>query len=743
MKRIWTYRAAVFLAAFLLFQIQPIMSKALLPFFGGSYLVWGACMVFFQVMLLVGYAYAHFVQRWVGVVRYSRIHLGVLLIPFLFFPFEMDVTGERFGGTGFPLSVNIFLILLKVMAIPFFVLSTTSLILQRWLSFSDCPEKDNPYVLYGASNLGSMLALLTYPAMVEPFMGLTMQAYAWWGGYALFVVFHWACLPPRITGDDGISEKVVPKKERMAAVRIGTWFLSSVAGGALLLAVTNIITFDVAPVPLLWVLPLSVYLLSFVLTFKRRMFYPPWCRSLLPWALIVGELLYLLSQLHLALPIWLSVVLHLLVLFCGCLSCCGSLVSTKPENQQHLTLFYLTMAFGGLVGSSLVSWLLPLVSTSLVEYPISLALIVGAMAIRKRCELRKSRDGELECGRKEKRIEALICCAIVVLALVVVPWSLSYLMKPEMTRETFMFMAIALPMTMCLRRLADRPWALTVLLLVAAIAMSWTEDLASESRSIRRLRNFYGIYKVFDKGSLRYLQHGSTQHGRQYTSGLNVETPLAYYHPTTPAAGVLSSKHFRFDRVDMIGLGTGALAAYARSGQTFVIRELDPDNIRIAESDFTYVRTARKRGGILSYIVGDGRVTLRRESANTIDLLIVDAFNSGSIPVHLLTIEAFEEYLRVVNPDGLILLHVSNKFLNLSPVVYSNARALGVFACERNNEGSNEVDADQTYWMALSRSKQTIGTLKDALGWWDASPANLPYPWTDRYSDILRVMVHR
>jgi len=723
---------ASFLGAFLLFQIQPLMSKVLLPAFGGSYLVWGACMVFFQFMLLLGYAYAHAIQTWLGVARYSRLHLLILVLPLFFFPAQLGGVGDA-GATGAFLSLQVFAILLKAVGLPFLVLSTTSLVLQRWLLASNCPERNNPYVLYSASNLGSMLALLTYPVVVEPFLALDRQGDVWWIGYALLVLLQAACLPaPSARRNEPAAPSATAP---LPVARLMEWFLPSAAGCAILLAATNVITLDIASVPLLWVLPLSVYLLSFVLAFKRKLFYPPWLRALFPWALLLGVLLHLLAQLHLSAPAWLSITLHLLILFCVCMSCSARLVEAKPEDPRHLTLFYLVLAFGGFAGSVVVSWVFPLVTTSLLEYPASLALAAAALAYR---EMKPARaDGP------DRPAETVFCLAVTAATLTLVPWLAARYGTASAYRDSLLLVIVAVPVALCLRRLATRPWPLAALLLAAALAMNWTEGLAMGGRQVARLRNFYGIYRVFDKDGMRCLEHGSTLHGRQYLRGPKANMPLSYYHPSTPAALILQWPDFTFKNIDMIGLGTGALAAYAGAGQQFTIRELDPDNLPIAEKYFTYLALARQHGAEVVFVPGDGRITLRQAPAGSVDLLIVDAFNSGSIPVHLLTVEAFEEYFRALAPDGLLLLHVSNKFLDLAPVIYANAKRLGIDVYEASNDSLKHADADVTHWMALSRSRGVVRVISSHLGWWQQSWPPYTQPWTDRYCNILGALMCR
>jgi spermidine synthase len=254
-----------------------------------------------------------------------------------------------------------------------------------------------------------------------------------------------------------------------------------------------------------------------------------------------------------------------------------------------------------------------------------------------------------------------------------------------------------------------------------------------------RLRNYYGVYRVYDRDGLRYLQHGTTQHGRQYLSGPKQTVPLAYFHPSAPAGRALTARAFPAQKVGMIGLGTGALATYFGTGQSFRVFELDPDNLPIAENHFSYLQQARDRGAELSFVFGDGRVSMRREPASSYDLVIIDAFNSGSIPVHLLTVEAMAEYFRILKPNGVLLMHVSNRVLDLEPVVYANAETLGITAAEASNSDAVHPDAEMTQWMALCRDPEVHKRLAE-LGWLRLSRRKVA-PWTDQYSDVVGAML--
>ena len=754
MKKIWLYHSTSFLAAFLLFQVQPMVSKAMLPGFGGSYLVWGSCMVFFQAMLLLGYVYAHMTQRVLGVRRYSRLHWCVLALPVFCFPFRFDHFAESVGTL--PLALSVFVLLLMSVGVPFLVLSTTSVLLQRWLSVSDLPEREHPYGLYSASNLGSMAALLTYPTLVEPYLGLRTQGYLWWGAYAVLVGLQILCslrvgssvvrgeeevgdhpstahragrspfdcaqgreVGGKVTGGSGIGNR-----------RLVSWFMLSMAACAMLLAVTNVLTLDVASVPFLWVLPLCLYLLSFVVTFKQRVWCPSWLVRLLPWALMVGVVLRLMAHVRIAPGVVVAIVLHVGILFVVCVNCNAALIRRRPADPKDLTTFYLVISAGGLAGGLLVSWVVPLVSTTIIEYPLALALAAWACA-------GKAASGE---GR---RLLQRVCVRIgVVASVTLVPYVMVHggVLDPAAEGVGSILLCVtALPLCLLLLYVSQRLREMAAAIVLVGIAFSWTESLAAGARQVAQLRNYYGVYRVYDRDGLRYLQHGTTQHGRQYLEGPKRRIPLAYFHPSTPAGRVLGSDACAFQKVGMIGLGTGALATYFGEGQSFRVFELDPDNLPIAETYFSYLEVARQNGATLSFVFGDGRVAMKQESAASYDLIIIDAFNSGSIPVHLLTVEAMEEYFRLLKPRGLLLMHVSNRVLSLEPVVYSNAEALGVIAAEASNADAVHPDAEYTQWMALSRDLEVHRKLA-AVGWIRLSRRRVA-AWTDQYSNIFGVLL--
>jgi SAM-dependent methyltransferase len=743
MVRRYAFALVSFLSAFLLFQVQPMASKALLPAFGGSYLVWGAVLVFFQAMLAIGYAYAHVVQRRFGVARYAPFHLVLVVAAFLQCPMRLDGLAGLHPGSAPVLEV--LKMLFTTMALPVFVLGTTILVVQRWLGVSDLPDRGTPYVLYAASNAGSLLGLLSYPLAVEPLLDLRDQERLWWFGFALMGALHTVCRPrdrPQAacvagtasgdadTGGDSPPPETI--RRRVAWVALGA------AGCGVLLSATHLLTTDVASVPFLWILPLTAYLAAFVAVFKRR----PWSlqriRPLFGWSVVIGALLHLMTQLRLTVPAPLGVLLHTAVVFVVCLNVTGELAAVRPGSATHLTSFYLHMAVGGVIGSALVSWLAPAASNWLIEYPLSLAGAAAAIGLARGAETGAAPAGARASIRTSALIGGVLLCVLVVPAL-------SSTLCAESIPPPATVIAAGLPFALILRAACSRPSVLAVVLSVAAAAMTWTEDLASGASAVLRHRSHYGVYRVYDSMGQRTLQHGTTLHGRQYLDPVRSPRPLAYYHPTTPAARVLSSPEFAIRRLGMIGLGTGSLAAYAGEGSAFTVFELDPDNFSIAAQYFTYLADAQRRGVRLDYVFGDARVSLGSVPDATFDGFVVDAFNSGSIPVHLITVEALIEYRRVLRPEGLLLLHVSNKAMDLHPVVYAAAEVLGLECLEQTNAGRADPDANDTCWMALTADAERARILRDERGWIRRSPGprGWPRPWTDRYANLVGALSWR
>lgn len=705
----------VFLAAFLLFQVELIASKAMLPGFGGSYLVWSVGVMVFQGLLLLGYAYAHLAGRLASRPWFRKLQIGVVLAPVLLFPIPLAHLTQRLPEL--PFALDIAWTLVSTIGAGFMLLASIPILAQRYLANAGLRQSRNPYVLYATSNLGSFSGLLSYPLLVEPFLDLNAQLALWQALYGcaatLFISAHLAMgRLPRTS-----AAALAPRSPGGLRRRL-SWLLLSCAGSALFLSVTNVITFDLASAPLIWVAPLALFLLSFVLTFKERPWYPDWLRERFPLLAAVAVLLFVMQLQSYVLPLLALLAVHLLVLLLSCVICHGELSRGTPDNVEELAAFYIYMSLGGFLGGILVGWIIPLVSNAVLEYAAAFLLLAAGLALR---EGQKPRFKDL--------------AAPLLVAGVVMCWSWLVGLAGGVSSNLIAAGAglfLALGFYAMRRSFAAQALALILVLLLA----QGVEHLRPGQTLLNKHRNFYGIYTVYDQGQKRYLKHGTTLHGAQYLTPERRHEALDYYHRSNPAGEVLRSDLFPLDGVAVIGLGAGALAAYGRPGQRFVFYELDPYNEYVARKWFTFLRDCRAE---LTVVLGDARLSLEEEQEANYNALLVDAFNSDSIPVHLLTVEALRLYFERVPPDGLVLLHVSNKFLDLEPVILANAKVLGLHALVKRKVTNVHPDAQATIWCALSRDPRPATLLRERLGWQrleDLGTKTIA-PWTDRYSNLL------
>jgi hypothetical protein len=667
----------VFLGALLLFGMEPLVGRLLLPSFGGAIHVWLICLMFFQAMLLVGYAYAHLLAKKLG-----RWHLLLLALPLINLP--LDVTAEPTPEA--PVFTLLSVLLIKV-GLPFAVLSTTAVVVQSWLARSPMGQKQNPYPLYAASNAGSLIALIGYPFLVEPLLGLRAQSLAWTAGYIVYaglIVGAWFTIRP--DGGPAIHSSnkrsdILPETAPTAS-QYALWLLLSCFPSAFLLTVTNFIAIEVGSFPMVWVFPLALYLLSFVVTFRAKGGIPRPLRTLWPEAALLGFLLYLLPSLN-----WLALAGHLLVLFITCLVAHGELYERRPPTR-YLTNFYLTMALGGWAGGCAVSLVAPSVFTGLYDYPITLMALAGLFLICRRASfLGFWRKATLKVAGGRMIITGVI------LALIVIGIAASF---------------------------------------------NATEQF--------RHRNFYGTYRIIDysptqeaPGGLRKLVHGSTLHGAQLLAPHQQHTPTSYYYSgggiAEAYAAVPSPR-----RIAVLGLGAGVVATYARSKDTLTFYEIDPDNENIARTWFTYLDDTEAK---VRVVVGDGRLALKEmaQEDTDYDIIHLDAFTGDGIPIHLLTREAMESYLNRLAEDGLILFHISNRYHDLRSVVKSTSAQLALHAAMNVPVDKAQVAdyENPNQCVVLARDPARLKPLLQrgwiALG--EGDGLKHVAPWTDDYVNIL------
>jgi SAM-dependent methyltransferase len=674
------YVTTVFLSAFLLFQVQPLVAKIILPWFGGSAAVWTVCMLFFQVLLLLGYFYAH------GSIRYQRpsrqrlVHVALLVAAVALLPLAPSESWKP-AGTDDP-TLRILGLLAASVGLPYLLLSTTGPLAQAW--FARQYAGVSPYRLFALSNLGSMLALVSYPLLVEPFAPLRLQTSAWSLGFLAFALLC-AVLAWRAAARGGApDESFAADAQKPGPATRALWIALAACTSVLLLAFTSHMSLNIAAIPLLWVLPLALYLLSFVLCFDA----PRWYRRTVWLPLLVvglGGVCYTLTTNHRNTDVWILVPLYSLALFAACMACHGELARSRPH-PRHLTGYYIMIAFGGALGGVLVGVVSPRVFPDLYELPLGIAAVVLLI------------PAALLIGRTA--------------------W------RPK------------------------RPLLLGAAAAVAAIALgAWLLGEYREDEESTRVttRNFYGVLKTRDSGEgpfeERILTHGTIVHGRQFLAPERRAWPTSYYGRDSGVGLAIALEGKRGPvRVGIVGLGAGTLASYGRSGDTYRFYDINPRVIELARSEFSFLGDSKAR---IETVLGDARLSLEREPDQAFDVLALDAFSSDSIPVHLLTSEAFALYLRHLRPEGILAVHVSNRYLDLVPVVERAARHHGLEARLVESDDNDDAGTYRSDWVLVSRSGKVFAEPPLAGPAQEIDDENDVSLWTDDYSNVFRLLKHR
>jgi len=678
--------AFVFAGAFLMFMLEPLVGRILLPAYGGGFHVWTTCLMFFQGALLCGYLYAHFVAPRIG-----RWHLLVACTPLLLFPLQVSPD----PNPNAPI-LSIVTALLARIALPFGVLSTTGVLAQSWLASSDNHDED-PYWLYAASNAGSLLGLLAYPFVVEPWLGVTAQRWTWTACYLGYLTLAVMVAPRTKTLRLGASTLRAQVESNVPVTRasMAAWLTLSTATSIMLMAVTNAISFDVGSIPLVWVAPLAIYLATFVLVFGKTTIYPDVLRRYWPEAALAGLVALAAAAL---LPSWPRIGMHLFALFAVCMAAHAKLHELRPH-AGALTKYYLVMSIGGWLGGMFVSLAAPLLFDRLLEYPIAIALVVLSFVFLARPD-----------GQPGKRAAPMFGLEAAVRA----------------------------------------PVALTGLAFVSSWVLAGN---GSNETHLLLLRNHYGVYQVGELAetvstasgqrstqTVRQIVHNGTIHGAQIRNAEHRQEPIGYYHHAGGLGDVIGTLARPFN-LGVIGLGAGASAAYAEADDEITFYEIDPDDEHIARQWFSYLGDCRGKARV---VIGDARLTLADdvEAPNgSFDVLLVDAFSGDAIPTHLLTREAIELYLRKLRPGGLLLFHVTNRFYDLRPVLEAARQALGLQAAyKRRPERALEPFERHTVYWAMSKDPTAIDRLA-SLNWTrpeiGAAAIRPTELWTDDYVNAL------
>jgi len=666
------HAATIFLSAFLLFLVQPVIAKQILPWFGGAASVWAICLVFFQSVLLLGYAYSDVTTRLLTPRRQAWLHVGLLAASLLVLPIIPDAGWKPGPESGQP-TLLILGLLGVTIGLPYFLLSTTSPLVQVW--FWQSFRHAVPYRLFALSNFASLLALLSYPVLIEPFLPLAAQSWLWSIAYVGFAVLcgvtayqstRGPAAAPAAAEQTGLSPEAPPTPGRRLL-----WIALSATGSCLLLAVTNHLTQNIASIPFLWVVPLSLYLVTFILCFDH----PRWYRRGV-FLVLAAALLPAMAWYSNSLELWTAAPLYAAGLFVCCMFCHGELTLLKP-GPRYLTTFYLMVSVGGALGALLVGIVAPNVLTGYYELGIT-----------------------------------LVACAVL-------------LYYRTLTSQWWIAAA-----------------ALAIVMTTGAFTVINISDYLNDTRV--KMRNFYGVVRTRDYPNpvpFRVLFHGGINHGGQLLDPAMRNQPSSYFGLTSGYGRAFASLPDGPRRVGVLGLGAGAIAAYARKGDVFRFYEIDPQVAAVAVTEFTFLRDSPAQ---MDVILGDGRLSLEREPDQRYDLLAIDAFSGDSIPMHLITREAMATYLRHLKPDGVIVFQATNRFVNIALVVERLAAEFGLTAVLVSD--SPEDSEGAAYWIsgtdqlivtrnARMLAAEPIGSVADPLP---------PRPdlriWTDDFYNLLRIL---
>ncbi len=673
------FASTILLSAFLLFLVQPIIAKQILPWFGGTSAVWTTCLVFFQVVLLAGYTYSHLTTRYLSPKKQARLHIALLAVSLLFLPIIPSEALKPAAGAD--AALRIVLLLGATIGLPYFLLSSTGPLLQKWVA-PRFPEK-TVYRLFALSNFGSLIGLLAFPFAIEPFTTSHAQSIVWSAAYALFAV---ACAVSAWKASQGVANDALaapvaaePDTPAPALGDYALWLAFAALGSVLLLATTSHITQNIASVPFLWVLPLSLYLLTFVVAFEGRQGRGWYQRAwfLFPTLLLLVAMAAGLSANRGVLDVSLAVPLYTVGMMMAAFFCNGELALSKPV-PRYLTQFYLTISLGGALGGMLVGLVAPRIFPTYFELPVALVLLASLAVF---------------VARKTQ-----------------------WLIGPAV---------------------------------VATLATAWfgSEYIGFlRDEVVYMHRNFYGTLRVKEQGEgdkqVRRLLHGVILHGEQPTISANRLEPGTYYARTSGVGRAIEAKQSEGPvRLGFVGLGVGTLSAYGRAGDVVRFYELDPDVLALAKNQFSYLNSSP---AAIEFVLGDARLSMEREllssSLQSYDVLAIDAFSSDSIPVHLITSEATALFFKHLKPDGILAFHISNRFLDLKPVLANIARANGLEARLVTDSPGDDSSASITDWVLLARSSTAFANERLA----EVVEAIEPNPkfslWTDQFNNLIDVL---
>jgi spermidine synthase len=718
------FAVTLFFSSALLFVVEPMFAKMVLPMLGGTPAVWNVCMVFYQALLLAGYAYAHELAKRFRPRRTALLQVLIVLAALWALPIHLS---QRISPalTASP-TLWLFALLVTGVGLPFLVLTTYSSTLQTWYAGFRGVAAREPYVLYSAGNLGSLTGLISYPVLIERQLGLAAQSRVWAWGYLVLLALTICCALGVWLAPDGAPSAGIASgaRARVTRLRQFKWLALAFIPASLMLGVTTTLTTELPPIPLLWVLPLAVYLLSFVLVFASKpIAYHDIVIRWLPVLLVVT--VFLITSGTISRPIF-SIPFYLTLLFFACMACHGELARSRPP-AADLTHFYLCVAIGGASGGLFNAIVAPQIFRYVVELPLTLCLL--ALAVRY-----MGSGARQQLANQWDFVLPLLLGAVATLLAV---WLGLHHTSASPLTAAVVFIAPAL---LCLS-FAERP--LRFALGFAALVIPGSLNLAAYEHVLLTERSFFGVYRVTQNSDYRQLSHGTTIHGVQSLDPKRAREPLSYYYPTGPIGQVFARLGERLGEVAVIGLGAGSLGCYAESGRHFTFYEIDPLVEVIARNPayFTFLRDCSPSARV---VIGDARLKIRDAPPHRYDLVVADAFSSDTVPVHLVTREAIELYLAKLADHGLLAFNISNRYLDLRPVLGAIARNAGL-AClirDDSNLDSREqrLGKAASVWVLMARTQADFATLAADPTWRTLQVAPGAALWTDDYSTVAGII---
>ena len=731
---ILVFAGTLFVSATLMFILQPLFGKLMLPLLGGSPAVWNTCMVFYQMLLFLGYLYAHFISTRFKPLRQVQVHGVFILISLIALP--VGLPEIMAPPTESNPTLWLVWVLFVSIGLPFFVLSTTSPLIQKWFSHVGHHTSHDPYYLYAASNFGSLLALLSYPFIIEPNIGLSAQKITWSASYIGLILLitgcAWLFMRFYQSSANTETEELETAQTEPTLLTKLHWLALAFVPSSLLLGLTNFVSTDIAAVPLLWIIPLTLYLLSFVLVFSR------WEKSIhrvsvwLQPVVLLPFIAYSFIN-PAVLPFWVDLALHLSVFFLAVMVCHGELAKYRPHTR-YLTLYYLIMSFAGMLGGMFNTFVAPFIFNGIYEYPI---MIVAALLLRPADKIWQNQQWQVWAKQ-----------AVFPLLIFVLGWVI-YLGVSDL--GVYMDNIGTALILFAGLTYAFRKQALSLALFTGTIIFFIVGLRAIMSNTVYQERTFFGVVSVRDSVLLneqgrpekyKELFHGTTKHGAQRL-GAHEQEPLTYYSRPGPMGQLFKE----FDstnqnwQVAVVGLGAGALACYAKPQQAWTFYEIDPVIVDIAKNThyFSYLQRCTPKAAM---IIGDARLSLQSEADAKFNLLVIDAFSSDSVPTHLLTQEAIQLYLSKVTDNGILAFHITNRHLALKKVLSDHAKQLGYAALIQEFKPQQEIPlVVATDWFVVAKNAQALAPLyKKGLGLWQKPALYFDMkPWTDDFTNIVSI----